>query len=49
MDPGSIGIVSGFGIILVIGIAVYIYDRCTKKLADVPNSSTPLKKMFNHV
>lgn len=41
MDPGGLGAVIGISIIVVIGIVVYVYDKCFKK-SNEPTSSTPL-------
>jgi len=48
MDAGGLGALLGISIMVVIGIGVCVYDRFVKK-SNEPTSTTPLKKMFNHV
>lgn len=48
MDAGGLGAILGITVMVVIGIGVCVYDRFYKDTNE-PTSSTPLKKMFNHV
>jgi hypothetical protein len=56
MDPGSIGVLAGLGILSVVGATVYIYDKCYTSSHTV--ISTPLlakqrsfkvRNLFSHV
>jgi hypothetical protein len=57
MDAGGIGAVIGVGIMLLIGITTYVYDRCMKPKDEYIRVFNPLlkkpafkvKNLFNHV
>lgn len=59
MDAGATGAVIGIAIMAVIGIGVYIYDRCVYKPKDEyvrvfnpllqKKPSFKVKNLFNHV
>ena len=48
MDAGGLGAILGITSMVIIGIGVCVYDRFYKNKNEI-TSSTPLKKMFNHV
>jgi tetrahydromethanopterin S-methyltransferase subunit D len=59
MDAGGIGALIGVGVMVVIGISVYVYDRCIYKPKDEyirvfnpllqKKPSFKVKNLFNHV